>query len=382
MEDNGIQASHATGLVIENLTIADMYDQDAPDNVGNTGAGSSISVYTGGSNILIQNNTLHDAGDGVFYAWNDGDTNFQLANNNISRVGWSVGCNSPGSTLNSIYIYGNHFHDNYNWGNGKGATHINFIHCYQTGGGGIQNFYYYNNLHDGNMGPSSYWTAPVYLESDGAGSNWNTSTGTAYVWNNVFYSNGVGGNGIFQDGSGVGDVIYNNYFYGTYGGGPCFEFGKVTNITIENNVFQSCGQIFNSAGATTWVAIDYNIYAYSSNGNPLWQVGNISTSSFKTWQADCNCDAHSQAQLGSALADITTEGVPSAGYMGAQQGANLTGAATGSLAALDLDMTSTRRPGGTCSTLGSSSCWDIGAYQVASGGSAPAPPTGLTVLVQ
>ena len=44
-------------------------------------------------------------------------------------------------------------------------------------GGGIDSFHLYNNLFDGPMG-SGGWTAWVYLEANGPGSNWVTATGT------------------------------------------------------------------------------------------------------------------------------------------------------------------------------------------------------------
>ena len=390
-----IEAMGVSNITIRGLRCDNVYVQTARDSVGNTGISC---IHFQGSNVSIHDNTLANAGEGIDNTEYRADSNTQIYNNDFHEDGWGIGC-AGGAVNNSNYqIYNNHFHDFDRWTNGGGATHVNGIHCFDLSGGGISSMYLYNNLFDGKMG-NCCWTAWVYLEANGPGNNWNGSSGTLYAFNNVFVAGATccnNGNGLLNYGgpSATGHMVVNNYFYGTQAqAGPCIDFtGSGPGQTIMNNVFQNCGQVaagstFQGNPAPGWKTWDYNIYANISSGNSAWSVNSINTNSFSTWQSQCKCDAHSQAQMSSLLADITSEGVPSAGYVGIQQGANLMSIATGNLSALAYDTTAgnTRaaaaRPSGSCSTQGASSCWDIAAYQYGAGGNtAPAAPTGLAAV--
>jgi MYXO-CTERM domain-containing protein len=388
-EQNDGVVTAGIGNEIKNLTCADLYDQTVQnDPVGNTGAGSCISIDSSGnhggpnaaSNISVHDNVIHDAGTGVYYLWGTNNSNIRVYNNDIARSGWSMGCSGSTDAMDGFYIYNNHFHDNANWTLGNGATHVNGIHCFdQTNGasGGIQSFYLYNNLFDGDMG-TCCWTSWVYLEANGPGKNWNGATGTAYIFNNVFVADLVNGNGILNMGGGQNHVIVDNYFYGQAAAGPCIGWGG-TGVTIENNVMQNCGQAmsaspFGGNPTPSWKTIDYNIYANLMNGNHLWQVNSFGEDTLASWQAACNCDAHSQAQLGSLLSDITSEGVPSAGFVGIHQGANLISLATGDLASLTADTGA----GNTHAPIPrpASGAWDVGAYQFCMGSGCAQPDGG------
>jgi hypothetical protein len=371
-----IEAMNSNDITIENLDCDNMYDQTAADTVGNTGISC---IHFQGTNVAIHDNTLANAGEGIDNTEYGNDDNTQIYGNDFHEDGWALGC-AGGSHVNTNYqFFDNHVHGPDRWANGGGATHINGIHCFggpNAPGTGIQQLYLYNNVFDGNMGPCC-WTSWVYLESNGvAAGNWNGNTGTVYAFNNVFVDSLGIGNGSLQTGGGVNHLIVNNAFYGAGPNlGKCLQWGG-TGVIIENNVFNDCGQIEfadpHSGQTPGYATIDYNVYGKASDGNALWSVNSITESSFPSWQTACACDGHGQGQLGSLLADITNEGVPSAGYIGIGAGTNLSSLATGKLVALANDTSAggQRTPNGR---PGGSKAWDVGAYEYCMG-SGCAPP--------
>ena len=84
---------------------------------------------------------------------------------------------------------------------------------------------------------------------------------------------------------------------------------------FENNVFEGSDQAFYISGLKS-ITADYNIYANLNGGNPYFIALSYGGNSFSAWQSSCSCDSHSQAQLTSALADFTSEGIPIAGFVG------------------------------------------------------------------
>ena len=375
--------SNVNNITIKNLNCGPIYSVGSSD--ATNGAPGLACIHFQGSNVTITNDQIHDAGIGIDNTEYGNDTNTVISNNDIQETGWGLGCAGGTHTNTNYQFYGNHLH------NFEKPTHtpahVNGIHCYGSSSGGIQQFYLYNNLFDGNMGTGG-WTAWAYFETNGTSQDTFGPNGTLYAFNNIFVSPSnccVNGNGMLNFGGGTGHVIVNNYFYGTQAqGGPCIDGMAATNLTIENNVCQSLGQLFTTwtAGGlpnASWRTWDYNLYANISGGNAYWAVNSIVTSSFSPWQSGCNCDLHGQAQLSSSLSDITNEGVPSAGFIGIGKGANLSSIATGSLAALAYDTSA----GNTRTPLArpSSGAWDIGAYQYSSD-PPPAPPTSLTAVVQ
>jgi hypothetical protein len=359
------------------------------------GAPGVDCIHFQGSNVTITNNQLHWDGLGIDNTSYGNDTNTVISDNDFQENGWGIGCAGAAVTNSNYQVFNNHFHNFDGWTN-TGA-HVNGIHCYDGSGGGISSFYLYNNVFDGNMG-TCCWTAWVYLESNGPGDNWDNNTGTLYAYNNVFVDTIGLGNASLQTGGGVNHMIVNNTFWGTqstsYGTGKCLQVGG-TGMTVENNVFVQCHQITyadsHSGQTPSFAAWDYNVYGPSNSGTSNFQFNSITQSTLSSWQSSCGCDAHSQASnngLTAQLPNITNEGVPSSGYMGIQQGADLTNTAVGMLAALawDTDAGDTRtpvqRPSGTCSSQGTASCWDVGAYQYGSSAAAPQPPSGLAALVQ
>jgi hypothetical protein len=385
-----IEAMGSNNITIENLgpcVGAVVTGSNFPN-----GAPGNDCVHFQGSNVTITNNQFLWDGNGIDNTNYGNDTNTVISGNDFQENGWAIGC-AGGNVTNSKYqVFSNHFHNFAGW-TGTGA-HVNGIHCYDGSGGGISSFYLYNNVFDGNMG-TCCWTAWVYLESNGPGDNWDNNTGTVYAFNNVFVDSVGLGNASLQTGGGVNHFIANNFFYGVLGSGVCASISG-TGMIVENNVFSHCGQIMapnaSSGQSPTISVMDYNVYGQASSGNSLWTgfSGMSPVSDFPAWQAACSCDKHSTGNVTTALADISSEGIPSAGYVGLQWGANLDGTATGLLAALSSGTTAGNtatplaRPQGICATQGSSSCWDVGPYYQsgASSGGQPPAPSELTASVE
>lgn len=390
-----IEAIGSSNIIIENLG-------PCVGSVGafGNGAPGNACIHFQGSNVTITNNQFAYDGIGIDNTSYGNASNTDISDNDFQQQGWGIGCAGAAVTNTNYQVHDNHFHNFTQW-NSSGA-HVNGIHCYDNSGGGIDSFYLYNNLFDGPMGGSG-WTAWAYFEANGPGQNWVTATGTLYAFNNVFVATGtvVNGNGMLNFGAGAGHMIVNNFFYGSgtsgaSGTGPCMDF-QGQNITVQNNVFMNCTQImagpFGGNPGPTWSSssFDYNIYSnMTGGGNNAWQVNSIAANTLADWQNACGCDAHARAQLGSLLSNITNEGVPSAGFMGLESGANLSTNATGLMAALGSGTSAGNtvapapRPGGSCSTQGSSSCWSVGAYSQSSGsgGTPPPAPANLTASVE
>jgi hypothetical protein len=368
-----IEAMGSNNIVVENLF---GLTQVVTTGTSGNGAPGSDCVEFQGSNVTITNNQFYFCGNGVDNTSYHTDSNTVISNNYFSQNGWGIGCAGALFTNTNYQVSGNWFHNFSLYQNT--TAHVNGIHCYNGSGGGIASFYLYNNIFDGSMGTGG-WTAWVYLESDGAGDNWNNNTGTLYAFNNIFVDSVGLGNASLQTGGGVNHLIVNNVFWGCNQSGcagastgKCLQTGG-TGMIVENNVFVQCAQITtadNHSGQTpsftTW---DYNVYGQAISGNSLFQFNAISQNTFSGWQSACSCDAHGQAasnNLASAISNITSAGVPSAGYIGLVAGANLTSTATGNLASLATGTTAANSITGEARP---NSAWDVGAYEISNGGS-------------
>lgn len=383
----GINALACANCEFKNLEISHLYDHTVFTDV-TVDATQVNAIYFGGANILIHDNLFHDIGWTMAMVATGGSDANQFYNNEIYRMSHGFAMGAPsGVTINSMFIYNNHLHDMANWGTNTDAYHLTGIHLFSTPTGKIQNVYIYNNLMNGISGTCCV-TGWMFLESSlSGGTPWTDATGTAYIWNNIVYSNVDNTVGIVFVGDGTGHQIFNNTIIGPNAGGngACLSFqDSALLVTIENNVIEGCTSLVNGSSNSTISTIDYNTYANASGGNPFWQFHGGNATTLAAWRTACSCDVHSQAQLGSALANLTNNGVPSAGFIGIQWGTNLGGTATGNLLSLQNDTgagnthTPVARPvTAACVTQGVTvACWDDGAYQfvqVMNSTPAPAP---------
>jgi len=196
------------------------------------------------------------------------------------------------------------------------------------------------------------------------------------------FSDGIGpANGLIAVGTGNGHMILNNTFLGQNRAdgdiinmNPCCGAPAATNVRIQNNVVQTGDHLLYLGLGTTVTSIDYNTYA---NSRDFMKIGSTEYLTFAKWTTTCLCDSHSVVGLTSPLANLSSTGVPSAGFVSAGTGVNLSSLAIGPLAALSRDRRGAVRPGG-------SSAWDAGAYVLGTGAisQSPLPPSLLTATVK
>jgi hypothetical protein len=401
-----IEALGVNHFIVENLSMSNAYVQTATDTVGG-GSKSEMGIDISGSNWTITNNQIHDDGDGIDNTTYGNDTNDVVSYNYFSEDGWGMGCAGGSNTAGPYYFHDNWLHNWDRWT--LGSTHVNGMFCYAAGGGGVSSLYLYNNVADGNQG-TCCWTAWWHFGAD-AGSNAFNGTGLV-MFNNITVSTIYNGNGLLQLSGGSNNQIYNNAFIQVADANSAtnnnlaqcinstWDVAPANTITFRNNILSGCTQPITLNGVASFTASNNaygNIPATSPPAFAWTGVGSANTLS--AWQSVCRCDSESiTASLpAAAFPDLTItgspyvlEGVPSAGFPGLEYGANLSSIATGALAALANSTTAGNtvsspeaRPSGTCSTQGTSSCWDIGPYEVSNGASdpPPSPPTGLTAAV-
>jgi len=378
-ESQGVVFTGVNDMEVSNFMMLDHYDAVVagdPGLSGNTNAGAGISIQ--GSNVEVDHNIFRDMGNAYYDPWGNGDAHVRFDHNNVQQAGWGIGCSGGSGSMSDFAVDDNHFYNFVHWSNTP--AHENGIHCFDNSGGGMQSMYYYNNLHDGNMG-SGGWTAWTYLEANGPGGNWNGTTGLAYFFGNIWNANNgsccVNGNGMSNYWSAASPIMINNFWYGVYQGGPCSAWGGL-GLIMENNVIENCGQFFSAAqggqtAAPTVGTFDYNMYAYTNNtsggSSGYWQLNSIKDFTLSQWQSDCSCDPHSQSQLGSVWSNVSTVGVPSAGFAGISAG--MTGS---TLATLCTTIGSGNSAAGSACLLGSTGgglktavAWPTGSTQLTVG---------------
>ncbi len=347
-------------------------------------------IMFSGSNWTINNNVMHDCGWCLYNVYGNGDTNINVYNNEIYN--WDhayMFATSGANAATNFYFHDNNIHDNINFETSGCVYHLDGVHFFGTNGSSMNGIYFYNNWFHGQL--SGNCSSGFIFMEGGTGTPSHASN--SYWWNNVFDAsqtdsiNANGWVGIFSGESGQ-TFFVNNTMVAANGtdNDVCYAMGPLVNFTFENNVVNNCGlqiKLWSLTGTTT---VDYNVYGIScQNGGNCFAWDNKFEGNFPTWKSATGFDSHS---LFSMTPNMNSNGTPQSNYIGIQQGANLTGLATQKLASLANDTTqgNTRtpfqRPTGTCSSQGSASCWDIGAYQYGTGDPPPAPPTGLQATVQ
>lgn len=387
-----------TNCTIQNLNIVDAYVNTTGDST--IGDSSTVNAFTvGGSSWTISGNVMHDFG------WNEefGDVNdsgFQMYNNQIYNYAHGIAvAPKSGMAFSNFSIHDNWFHDAANWGAPGCFAHIDALHVFGSTGSSVNNFYFYNNRMDGNWGTCP--TGAIFVE--GGGSSSAAHMGSSFWWNNVVNAtNGPtnltqGWIGVFSGNSGVQQFFNNTVICpSTTDNGVAYALSGETGhtnmsaLTFGDNI-AICGNPVglgvsgfgvtlstSSVGGVT--GADYNFYGAFGANAFIWQ-GTVEES-FTAWKTACSCDPHS-VQNNTSL--LNSNGSPQLGSPVIEEGQNLISVATGTLASLadDTSAGDTRTPvvrpsSGTCSTQGTPTCWDIGAFQFAGGGGIVAPSVTTT----
>ena len=284
-------------------------------------------------------------------------------------------------------LHDNQIHDNINWETAGCVYHLDGLHTFGTAGSSMDGVYIYNNYFYGSLagGCSSGF---IFIE--GGGSSTPSNLKNLYFWNNVGDATGAdsananGWFGLFSASSSM--LVVDNTMLQQQQerhDRECYSIGgktggnTVNNLTFENNVVNGCNiamYVPELSGTTT---IDHNFYgdACSLSNNCFVWNGSFE-GKFTTWQSACNCDSHSLVSSYSG-ALLNPDGSPQSGSPVIGAALNLSNLASGNIASLQNDTTkgNTRTP----MARPQSGPWDIGAYLYGSG--APAPPTGLSAIV-
>jgi hypothetical protein len=380
---NGVYFYLVSNSEVKNLNISNMYVHSSPDeNGGNT---SAIFV-TGGTNVTVDNNIIHDVRFGIFQNFPGGTviTNYVVYGNTIYNIdhGITDWDGNTGAVLDGLVIHDNTIHDFLNWDEPADGFHHDGIHISTSHtGSAINGAALYNNYLYGDPGVDI--TAYIYMSGDSVG-----ITGT-YVFNNVIVDtstvNGVS-NGYINN-NGERNFLFNNTVQGfqqSNNGGVSIQEGvggAGGGDYIYNNILStgSIGIYFHQTGVAA--AMDYNVFYNVTPGRtdnaghtfdtlPLWQSCNttalgcpaVHDRNSVTANPSLNPGTNPPYQLASSS---------SAAW---QKGMNLS-AYCATVPAACFDKLGNPRP--------ATGPWDIGAYESSqsSTGDKPQPPTNVAVSV-
>ncbi len=368
-------------IEVRNLTIADIYDHSSTSD---TQGKFTFGIYfVGGlNNITIDHNTVHDA----WLCLNGWGSNILVYNNTIygcSAQFW-FGTNAPTS---SLVIHDNLLTMGANWGTTGDTFHLDGINIFpDTSPAQASGVMIYNNHFTG--GGSCCNTGHIFLEGDFI---------NPQVFNNFFdNSNGASpyhapslwltNEGLFTFSN---PLVVNNTFFGgdeTFGGNVDFQAYGATGITFQNNVVAGSNQLVllgNTAGGvqSTFTTVNNNVYESLSGVTDLWAISGSNYTTLAAWQSATGGEANSVLNTLANL-DLNSDGTLASGSPAIQRAANLTSLG---ITALDRGAPQTFGATGSCGTgcvaRVSSGAWDSGAYPYSTT-APPAPPTGLTAIVQ
>ena len=371
-------------LEIKNWMLGPFYQHTSmSDTTPNADSNTEVFYSPGLSGDLsIHDNVIHDVGWAIaIMAAIKGNPTISIYNNYIYNMDWGVGFAPASGGAHTLLIHDNHFGSMKNWDTSTDVFHHDSIHFYEGDGPNSTLTAIYNNLFDGDQGKCCT-TAFIFHEPGAPGSY----IANEYIYNNVF--NQFAGNFfplVESVASGPGAVYNNTFQCGgpptdnivalTYGYPPGAGAPIFPNFSIENNVFAGCNTFMYWGSAKLgagWV-VDYNVYlSQGAGGNNAWW----DTNTFSAWKQKCSCDTHSTY---SATNTLNANGTPQVGSPAITGGRNLAGlgiAPLNSGTTAGNTVTSQPRP-----SLGVSPVWPAGAFAFGAIANQPAPPAGLTAIV-
>jgi hypothetical protein len=380
-QDNGecviSQGANASNVTVQNLTCANLYIDSSPaDNGGEDTYG--IDIWNT-SNLVIQNNTLHDMKWAIRNSYANGSTysNLTVTGNNIYNMdhGWfATDSSSSGSAvMSNFYVYSNTLGSMTNWDNTANNNHHDGFHLNTNSSSTrFTNVYLYNNVYAGDPGANAnagFFSYPASAAAESGIYAFNNvfvnqssnhcwangpvglaTVGSSWVVNNTVLSNTTSckDNGFIYEDGGTGVTFKNNILQNTPNAAVYVTSGTTISASNYNDDYQSVSWFYSGtwySSLSGWQALGYD--ANSTTGNPqLTGTYHLTNSSSAAWQK------------GTSLYSMCN-GQPTPG-----------------LGALCIDAAGVQRP--------STGSWDMGAYEDSAGSSAPAPnpPTGLTAIVE
>jgi hypothetical protein len=298
----GFDCNHCT---VENLTIANMYvHTSVSDKSADASAQRCISIS--GSNWLIRNNVMHDAGWCLYNNFQNGEGHVEIAGNTIYNIdhGWMLASQVAGGSSGPFLFHHNTVYGYAAWDTGTADVyHHDGIHCFtsQTHGAGahITSLAIYNNFFKGPIGQNI--TAHIFIEGgrgSGATPCADASSGIA-IYNNVAVGDQPDPDGLFGLFSGNFTSqhqggVYNNTLISTAGTatGVCFSANSlVSGMTFVNNAVSGCNQLMETDSIP--FSADYNQYADGGNNAFVCQGKFYQDAEFSSWQSCIRSDSHS-----------------------------------------------------------------------------------------
>jgi hypothetical protein len=336
----GILTTGCNSLEVRNLTIANMYAR-TPNSSDGTSGSQGIAIF-GGNDVLVHDNTIHDAQYGIIFAFGAGTSNNQAYRNTISHTATGIvyGSQNTSASASNVLLHDNEIYDAYFWDSPGNLFHCDGIHIWEYGPS-LTGLQIYNNYIHGNNG--RHITGWVFLEGN---------VPNALLYNNVLEadtgSSPTDGFICIKEPTNAG--IYNNTINGN-GAGSGFASAGSGGHTFKNNVIINVSHgIYTPTGDNT-ITTDYNLFF----GVSYWGV----FESWAQWQGkgqDANGKNGSDPKLDSSYK-------PQSGSAAIGAGTNLTSL---NIPALNADKAGVIRP-----LIGP---WDAGAYQYLSGGGGDTTP--------
>lgn len=373
-QDNGVgvagaHSANESNLIIENLTISNLYVHTCTLPIANcTDEGGQntygIDVWDT-SNLVITNNTISNVKWGIRYSYGSSSySNVVISNNTISYVDHGVFA-TPGSgagTQTTFSANGNRITHLEVWDDQADDNHHDCFHINSVSGATFTAPAVYNNSCITDPGVNG--NTCIFGSPDA-----NSMT-AMQVFNNVcdsslsttnFFANCSLGIGLINNAVIVNNTVIMPNANASGGTQPCtILLNGGTGGTVENNIliYSALPEWFTGTGE--YSAVDYNDFylVYSGGG---WRMPTSTFySTFSAWKTACGCDSHSFTTNPNLNASYT----PMAGSPVIGAGANLTSLG---ITALASDKAGNLRP--------SSGPWDVGAYEFVTGVN---PPAGLT----
>jgi len=364
---HGIDGHPCNNCEIKNITLQNFYVHSSPADEGFDEV-QMTCILMSGSNWLVHDNTMHDAGWCINDFYDNGDTNVRVYRNNIYNVNHGfAAAGYPAVSASNFYFYENHVHDYANWDTNGGGYHHDGVHGYGDVGANLTNLQIYNNLFDGNTGAN--FTSHIYLEQPTQPSAAPSLTNWL-VFNNVLDgSNSIGSFGVLGISGTVGGQAYNNTIFGANVNGDYCFLTNGSNAIFMNNIVSGCWAGIFQYHASPAVVLNNNVYANSGACGVAYDFSANCYGTLAGWQAYSGQDAASQ-KVANANLDGSYKPIAGSPVIGA--GAILSGLG---ISALNSDKAGILRP--------TNSAWTVGAYSFGSSSVPvrPAAPTGVTVIV-
>lgn len=366
---NCVSLQGGNNPTVENLTCANLYVHACTDGPSSSnpsdeetsctdeGGQNAIGIYIeDGNNVLITNNTIHDAKWCMSYApAYMNDTNITISNNTDYHCdhGVVLGEGSATEVVSNITISGNVIHDGQNWDDAANYNHHDGIHFWNYGTvTPVTGLKVYDNFIYGNWGAGV--NAFIMVEGD-SGDN---EISAPEIFNNILEDDtpvNHNGNGMIGvDGNNA--VIANNTINGNVG--PLITG---TGDIIENNIMINVWTTVQPKPGSSIATMDYNVYYNVGSGQWGYNAGN--GYSFSQWQS-MGYDTHSSNVNPNLTGGATVLNLPIASpaasnYMPTSsstavvnQGANLSSLG---ILPLNSNFADTAR-------AGTGTSWNIGAY--------------------